>query len=319
MAVARLHTKLFEAAALDMDRQIRSQFMEQGLRPDYLNVLEKDLKGLESPDFGSQLGHMLRTVDAGADLKGRFRSLKSIVGRVLRPFTHHEACVNRMTIERLAEMHGHLTRLTATCKEMHESLREEIENQADTLRGEFAEELRGQGDSSDGPETAGVIGRPIPFGAKLLVGPVAVKRPGYVHIDPTSPGSSGPDRLPVTPGTAAEVVVANVLELFPAADVRDRLLPYWASLLQPRGRMTVIADDLGAAGDRFRDGDIDLAELAEVLFGDGGAVRRSAYTPEVLREYVLGAGLIDVSLTDRRQWPEARAYGFELAGYRPAA
>lgn len=319
MAVARVHTKLFEAAALDMDRQIRHHLAEQGLRPDYLDALDKDLKGLDLPDFPSQLVHMRRSVDAGVPLKGRFRVVKSFVGRVLRPFSYHEACVNRMAIERLGELHEHLTRLTATCKEMHESLRGEIDDQADALRAEIAEAGLQAGASGEGPERAGLALRPIAFGAKLVLGPLAVKRPGYVHFDPTAEGAAPIDRLPVTPGTAAEVVVANVLEFFPASEVRDRLIPYWASLLQPRGRLTVIADDLGAAGDRFRDGDIDLSELTQVLFGDGGAVRRSAYTPEVLREYVISAGLTDVSVLDRRQRPEASAYGFELAGFRPAA
>jgi hypothetical protein len=190
----------------------------------------------------------------------------------------------------------------------------------------MAEEFRRLGETGE-PSRPGVrlapATRPIAAGAKLVLGTVTVKWPGYIHINPTEQGhadlSAPLDRLPVTPGTAAEVVVANALELFPCAEVRDRLLPYWASLLQPGGRLRVIADDLGAAADRFRDGQIDFAELAEVLFGDGRLTRRSAYTPELLQQYVAEAGLTDVAVTDRRQRPEVGAYGFELAASRAAA
>ena len=78
------------------------------------------------------------------------------------------------------------------------------------------------------------------------------------------------DAIPARAGSVAEVVVANVLEDYSAAEVRQVLLPHWASLLQPGGRLTLIADDFGAAADRLRDGQIDAESFAEALFGDGG-------------------------------------------------
>lgn len=150
-----------------------------------------------------------------------------------------------------------------------------------------------------------------------------MRRPGYIHIDPSGDGpahlSAPLDRLPATPGTVAEVVAANVLEQFTATEVRGRLLPHWANLLQPGGRMTLIATDVEAAADRFRDGQIELDELTGVLFGAGGPVRRSAYTPGLLRRYATEVGLTDVSVAYRGQRPEANAYGFELVATRPAA
>jgi hypothetical protein len=307
VVVARLHTKLFEAAARDLDRQLRAQFVEESLRPEYLK------------DFQRHLHNMIRSSEADVEIGGRFLKVKRLFKRLIRPYWHHQACINRMTVDRLSELHEDLTRLTAATEELQTDLREELERQVAALRAEMAEESRRPAAARWPAAAAESSTRPIAAGSKLMLGPVAVKRPGYVHIDPTAEGSAPLDRLPMEPGTAAEVVVANALELFPAAEVRRRLLPYWASLLQPGGRLTVIADDLGAAADRFRDGRIDFAELTGVLFGDGVRTRRSAYTPELLREYVAEAGLTDVSVTDRRQRPEAGAYAFELAAFRPAA
>jgi hypothetical protein len=314
MVVARLHTKLFEAVARDMDRQIRSQFVEESLRPEYLK------------DFQRHLQTMVHSSEADVEIGGRLQWVKRVFKRLIRPYSHHQGNLNRMTIARLSELHEDLTRLTAASKELHIKQRESLERQARKLRAEMAEEFRRLGETpAPAPPDVRLAPstRPIAAGAKLVLGTVTVKWPGYVHINPTAEGhadlSAPLDRLPVTPGTAAEVVVANALELFPSAEVRDRLLPYWASLLQPGGRLRVIADDLGAAADRFRDGQIDFAALAEVLFGDGRLTRRSAYTPELLQQYVAEAGLTDVAVTDRRQRPEVGAYGFELAASRAAA
>ena len=70
------------------------------------------------------------------------------------------------------------------------------------------------------------------------------------------------DAIPARAGSVAEVVAANVLEDYSAAEVRHVLLPHWASLLQPGGWLTLIADDFGAAADRLRDGQIDAESFA---------------------------------------------------------
>lgn len=316
MEVTRLHAKLFEAAALDLDRKIRAQFVGENVRPQYLQGTESELKALAGPHFKNDLYALGRFVDGGTEVTGRFRPAKRVVRRLLRPFLHHHSNLHRMQIARLSELHDILTQFVGVCQDMHASLREDAERQAERVRAELVDEFRRWRAAGEFGGPGAGAAPPIPAGSKLLLGSVTVRRPGYVHIDP----SAGPlDRLPVEPGTAAEVIAANVLERFPAAEVRDRLLPYWASLLQPGGRLTVIADDLEAAGDRFRDGQIDFSELAEVLFGGGGAVRRSAFTPDQLCRYVSEAGLTDVAVNDRRQRPDLGAYGFELAAYRAAA
>ncbi len=314
MVIARLHSKLFEAVARDLDRQIRAQFVEESLRPEYLK------------DYQRHLHNMIRHVDSDVVIGGRLPWLKRIVVRLVRPIWHHQVGLNRMMIDRMSELHEDLTRLTTASEELHVTLGEDMERQAEAIRVNLMEGLgrlamAGAPARQDGP--SGDATRRIEAGSRLVLGTVAVKRPGYVHVDPTADGpadlSAPLDHLPMAPGTAAEVVVANALERYSAAEVRGRLLPYWASLLQAGGRLTIVADDVGAAADRFRDGLIDFQGLTEVLFGAGGPARRSAYTPDLLRQYVLEAGLTNVSVMDRRQKPDAGAYGFELAAFRPAA
>ena len=304
MVVARLHEKLFEAAARDMDRQIRLQFLDEALRPDYLR------------DFEGQLALMVQLAERGAEVGGRMLWAKRIVRRLMRPYVVHQAMLNRMMAERLTELHRDLMRLSGDADELRSTMREDLEHQADLLREEI---LATAGAQSDSTRSGVPVGEPIGPGAKLILGSVAVRRPGYVHVDPSAEGSTPLDRLPVEPGTAAEIVVANALELYPEAEVRRRLLPYWASLLRPGGRLTVVADDLDAAADRFRDGQMDADELAGLILGPGGPARRSAFTPARLARYAEEAGLADVSVADRRQRPGAGAFGFELSASRPAA
>jgi len=316
MLVNRLHTKLFEAAAWDLDRKFRAQFVGESLRAPYLK------------DFGGRLSAMTHAIDMGVEPNGRFLRLKLALKRLLRPYTTHQGNVDRMIIDRLSELHSNVSKLAEALQESKLDQQDELSRQTEAIRAELrraaqrlsiasVEELSPIG------VTAGRAARSIAPGAKLMLGKIPVRKAGYLHIDPTigsdSDISAPLDDLPVEPGTAAEIVIANILELYTAADVRERLLPYWASLLQPGGRLTVIADDAGAATDRFRDGQVDFTELTAFFFGDGDSLRRSAYTPELLREIVAEAGLTDVTVNDRRQNADLGAYGFELAATRRVA
>ncbi|MEJ7638764.1 MAG: hypothetical protein WKF75_12510 [Singulisphaera sp.] len=299
--------------ARDLDRQIRAQFVEESLRPEYLK------------DYQRHLHNMIRHVDSDVVIGGRLPWLKRIIVRLIRPIWHHQVGFNRMMIDRMSELHEDLTRLTTASEELHVTLMEDMERQAEAIRANLMEGLgrlamAGAPARQDG--LSGDATRRIEAGSRLVLGTVAVKRPGYVHVDPTADGpadlSAPLDHLPMAPGTAAEVVVANALERYSAAEVRGRLLPYWASLLQAGGRLTIVADDPRGGGPVPRRPD-------RFPRADRGALRRRRprpsfrVQPDLLRQYVLEAGLTDVSVMDRRQKPDAGAYGFELAAFRPAA
>lgn len=130
MVVARLQKELFEATARELDRQIRAQFVDESLRPAYLK------------DFQGQLREMIRIGEAGAEIGGRLGRFKRFVRRLLRPYLVHQAVVNRMTMDRLSELHEGLTRLFAAAGESQAALREDLEYRADGLRAVLLEEFR---------------------------------------------------------------------------------------------------------------------------------------------------------------------------------
>src|SRR5262249_48112917 len=150
------------------------------------------------------------------------------IKRLMRPYLQYQGCLNQMTIKRLEEQHERLARLTAACEQWNETWHGELERQGERLRTELIQEWRRPGPTGDAAEPVGAATRSVAAGAKLILGTIAVRRPGYVHISPTSDGSAdlaAPlDCLPVAPASAAEIVVANTLELFPAREVRNRLL-----------------------------------------------------------------------------------------------
>ena len=318
MVVTRLHSKLFEAAALDLDRRTRFHFVGQNVRPQYIKEIERHLEDVTKPDIVGELHFLGNLVEAGPIVGGRFHRLKAAIKRVLRPYHSHNAQVQRLMTQRLFDQHEAITKLARTVVEQNAKLREELANLPETLRAEFAEEFA-PAPAVVKASASYTEGKTVAAGSKLILGTVAVKKMGYVHFDPTAPGTPALDQLPVLPGTMTEIVGANVLEYYKVDEVRDSLLPYWASLLQEGGKLSLIADDLGAAGDRYRDGQIDFNELADVFFGDGRRTRKSAYTPELLWQYVEEAGLTDPSVTNRKHRPEAGAYGFELSAFRSAS
>lgn len=313
--VTRMHARLFEDAARDLDRQLRARYLGPNFRAEYLK------------DFRASLDAIVETSHSGVVPAGRLLWMKRALQRVLRPYARHQDTVNQLMVERLAELHEELAGLKAGLDDLRADLTDDAERRDDALRAELGRAIRRPGHAARGrtpaADPADAPSPPVGAGARLVLGRLPARRPGYIHIDPDFGGGADLcrplDDLPVTPGTVAEVVVANALEHYPAADVRERLLPYWASLLRPGGRLTIIADDVEAAAERLRDGQIDADEFADLLLGEGGRARRSAYSPRRLAQYVAEAGLTDVAVTDRRQRPDAGAYGFELAAVRPAA
>lgn len=308
--VNRLHAKLFEDAARELDRQIRAQYLSDGRRPEYLKEFEKRLEAVT------------RQVEEGVETGGRMLWMKKALKRMMRPYLHHQEKVNRLLVERVAALHENVCRLRTGLDELGDEMRADLARYDESIRAEFARK-RGPGQTFAAPsQPVAQNVDPIRPGSKVLLGDVLVGLSGYLHVNSAN-GSNADliapyDALPLEPAAAAELVVANVLERYPVNAVRHQLLPYWASLLRPGGRLTLVADDFGAAADRFREGRIDFEELAGLLFGEGEVVRRSVYTPEQLRGYLSEAGLVDVSVTERRQRPDAGAYGFAIVGYSPA-
>jgi hypothetical protein len=316
MSANRLHAGLLEAAAQELDRNLRALTTWETFRAKYLR------------DHSSHLEFIARVIEGGPELHGRFLWAKRLLRRVLRPFLLHHARVDRMLVDRVFDLTEAIKQSNVAMEGLREEVRDDLDYQESRLRTGV---LRGRrrtyeisaasmenglrvADSGDALE--------IPEGSRLFLGQTPVPRPGYLQVAPLDAEADvcAPlDAIPARAGTIAEVVAANVLEDYSVAEVRHVLLPHWASLLRPGGWLTLIADDFGAAADRLCDGQIDADTFAEALFGDGGRARRSAFTPETLQRIAEEAGLVNVRVSERAQRPDTGVYGFELTGIVPAA
>jgi hypothetical protein len=316
MSANRLHAGLLEAAAQELDRNLRGLTTGETYRAEYLR------------DHLGQVEFLTRVIDAGVEVRGRFLWAKRLLRRMLRPFIFHQVRVDRMIAERLIDLTEAVKQVDSAMKGLREDLRDDLDFQENRLRKALFQGRQLSKDVSvrsltNGLRVADAIETlEIPDGARLFLGETPVPRPGYLWVAPHDADadiSAELDAIPARAGTIAEVVAANVLEDYSAAEVQHVLLPHWVSLLRPGGWLTLVADDFGAAADRFRDGRIDTEAFALAVFGDGCRGRRSAFTPETLRRFAEDAGLVNVRVSERAQRPDAGVYGFELSAAAPAA
>jgi hypothetical protein len=316
MSANRLHAGLLEAAALELDRNLRALTKGESFRAEYIR------------DHSGQIEFLGRVIDAGLEVRGRFAWVKKLQKRLLRPLLAHQARVDRMIVERISDLTEAVRQTGAAMEGLREEIRDDLEYQENRLRTAMLRDQRHvegvpSRSTANGLRVAdGTDPAEIPEGARLFLGETPVPRPGYLRVaahDAEADVTAPLDAIPAKAGTVAEVVVANVLEDYSVAEVRNVLLPHWASLLRPGGWLTLVADDFAAAADRLRDGHIDSESFARALFGDGGRARRSAFTPETLRQLAEEAGLVQVRISQRAQRPDAGVYGFELTAAAPAA
>jgi hypothetical protein len=314
MSASRLHAGLLEAAAQELDRSLRALTTGETFRTEYIR------------DHSGQLDILGRVIDTGMEVRGRFTWLKKVVRRLLRPYLSRQAQVDRMIVQRLVDLTEAVNQVGSAIAGLREDVRADLAYQENRLRTVVLNGQRRTSQTSARPHGSRAAiateAIDIPEGARLFLGDSPVPQPGYVRVAPDDTGAdvSAPlDAIPARAGSLAEVVVANVLEDYSAAEVRNVLLPYWATLLQPGGWITLVADDFGAASDQLRDGQIDAESFADAIFGDGGRARRSAFMPETLRRLAEEAGLVNIRVSERAQRPDAGAYGFELVAVAPAA
>jgi hypothetical protein len=316
MSAKRLHAGLLEAAARELDRSLRALTPGETFRAEYLR------------DHSGQIVYIAEVNDTGVELRGRFIWVKRLLRRSLRPYLGHQARVNRMIVDRLFDLTEAVKQSGSALEGLREEMRDDLDYQENRLRtavllGQRRVDGMSARVTTNGLRVADATeALDIPEGARLFLGDTPVPLPGYLRVAPHDAEADvfAPlDAIPARAGSVAEVVAANVLEDYSAAEVRHILLPHWAALLRPGGRLTLIADDFGAAADRLRDGQIDTESFALAFFGDGARARRSAFTPDSLRRLAEEAGLVNVRVSERAQRPDAGVYGFELTAAAPAA
>jgi len=106
-------------------------------------------------------------------------------------------------------------------------------------------------------------------------------------------------RLPFAPGTLAEVASAHLVEHFREYQLRTRILPYWKSLLRPRGCLRIICPNWAAMIERLHDGRMSLENFKLVTFGGQdyqGDDHFAMYSPDTLRNLLLDGGFSDIEV-----------------------
>lgn len=312
MSVERWHAGLFEAAARQLDRDLRARACGETYRPSYLR------------DHAARLEELSTAIETGIEVRGPLAWAKGLVKRALRPYLVRQERLDRKILERLIDLTDSVRQTAAALDGLREEMREEFDDQEMRLRAAPRRAAPAAGVTGSGRLRVAGDDSPfvVPDGTRLFLGAAPVPHAGYLRVDPDGAEADvrAPlDAIPARQGSVAEIVVANVLEDFSVGEVTDVLLPHWAALLRPGAPITFVAEDLDAAVERLREGRIDAEGLAQALFGDGGRARRSAFTPGQLRRLAEGAGLVRVGVARRVERPDAGAFGFEMRAWAPAA
>jgi hypothetical protein len=216
----------------------------------------------------------------------------------------------------------------------HELLgvRRDLERQIAVLRGEI------EGLSRRIDDAAGARYSPAPAkariaapekvaaaqrtGLKLNLGCGQNPREGFINVDrdplPGVDVIADPGDLPFEPTSVAEIYSAKLLDRIPQRDLRDRLLPFWFSLLIPGGKFRAVARDAGTAVAALAAGKCSFDELRAGLLeqDDDGCFRGNLFTPDSLSRLLAEAGFVKIKTV-----PAARSDGrradFEISAERP--
>jgi hypothetical protein len=116
----------------------------------------------------------------------------------------------------------------------------------------------------------------------------AESAPGHVRVDlgDVSAGDlvAGLGRLRFREGCALEVRASIGLERFSTAELRERVLPYWRSLLAPGARFVVVCVDAEANLADYQAGRLTFEQLAALSHGERRSMLSEPSIGRLLRE-----------------------------------
>ncbi len=163
----------------------------------------------------------------------------------------------------------------------------------------------------------------VQTGVRLNLGCGHVPVDGYLNVDTRAlPGVdiiAEVGNVPFQAGTVREVHSVHLLEHFTEEELRQRLLPYWLSLLEPGGTFSAVVPDGEAMLAHFAAGDYPFSDLREALFGAqdcSGGLRVNMFVPQSLKALLVEVGFVDpkVPVKGRRN---GACYEFEINARRP--
>jgi len=159
-------------------------------------------------------------------------------------------------------------------------------------------------------------------GIRLNLGGEGAARAGYLTIAQSEVAAADViaplGELPFAAGSIQELSSVHLLERIPHDELRERLLPYWHSLLQPGGRFHAIVADGDAMVRGVMDKSYALEDLRDDLFGTPERPGERAYnllTPASLTALLEEAGFTQVEVPIRARRNGA-GFEFEIAAFR---
>lgn len=141
---------------------------------------------------------------------------------------------------------------------------------------------------------------------------------GYINVDRRELAGvdivSEVTNLPLQAGEVDEVFSSHLLEHFPQEQLRRELLPYWKSLLKPRGTFRAVVPDAEAMIREYGEGRYDYNDMREVLYGGqdyDGDFHFNMFTPAHMQALLEEAGFSEVNVVacGRRN---GKCYEFEI-------
>jgi SAM-dependent methyltransferase len=294
-----------------------------------------------APDAGTSLDRVdaltSDTVPAGT----RFRWLKRALLRVLRVHTRRQAEFDRSILlalrslmssgaafdEEVGRFRAEVGQLRAEVMRADAALiqvRDRHKEQADRLdwliswtenfRKELFYEVRFRLEEQE-RKVRPEIRDPAAFAAKVAkftdglrvnLGAGSLERADYLNVDRRDLDNvdirADVRDLPFEDGQLAEIYLAHLIEHFPEAEMRGRILPYWRRLLRPGGKLVVTCPDAEAMMKKWAAAEFDFEALREVTFGTQeyeGNSHHNMFTPESLISLLTSVGFSQATCTAR--------------------
>ncbi|GEP01874.1 hypothetical protein GCM10007887_38690 [Methylobacterium haplocladii] len=157
---------------------------------------------------------------------------------------------------------------------------------------------------------------------RLNLGCGHIPLPDYLNVDfrdlPGVDVVADAGDLPFEPGTVSEITSQHVLEHFPEEHLR-RLLPYWHSLLKPKGVFRAVVPDGEAMLAEQAKGAYSFEHFRSVLFGAQeyeGDFHFNMLTPDSLGKHLTEAGFREVSVPVKGRKNDI-SFEFEITAVAP--
>ena len=146
---------------------------------------------------------------------------------------------------------------------------------------------------------------------------------GYINVDQcqvtTADIVADVRCLPFEPGSVLELFSRHLIDNFPRWELRDRILPYWKSLLRQGGIFRAVVQDGETIVNELKAGRCQPEDFCEVFFSvqqDDGDLRCNLFTPASLCDLLeeLGFNHVEVPVKGRRN---GKSFDFEIIAIRP--